>query len=490
MENKLSKPYLWTYPEICQILDIAPKSHESFKSIKINKVWYYINESNENTLFVHYQKSQTDLKLIDQALEKGCLVITSMDVTNYPDDAKIIQVSSVLEAIQKLAKFNRLQFQGKLISVTGSVGKSSVKELTSQILSSFGSTFSILKNENGTLGINTILSHIPQESKFAILEVSASGPNSIKPRAEPIQANIGIVTNASYNHMIKYKDVNELRKEKLALLDYLTGEKIAIVSRKLFNEDLENENLLSKKELGRILTVGEDNNDDIQLISYKLSAINSSANIKVNHQIYYLNLPLPGKHFIETAMFSIAVAYALNLDIQTAINQCNNFIPPARRSQRFKIQTESKILELIDDSINASPTSVNALLDLMGIRKNIRRKVLIFGDMLELGSDQITEKLHLDLSDKIIDSGINYLITIGNNSQKIAKKLESKIKSDSFNTSSDAIESINSLLENGDLVAVKGSGAIKLNTIISKIKGTKDQSLPAKNWTIESENII
>src|SRR5690606_22843888 len=141
---------------------------------------------------------------------------------------------------------------------------------------------------NGTLGINTILSHIPQESKFAILEVSASGPNSIKPRAEPIQANIGIVTNASYNHMIKYKDVNELRKEKLALLDYLTGEKIAIVSRKLFNEDLENENLLSKKELGRILTVGEDNNDDIQLISYKLSAINSSANIKVNHQIYYL----------------------------------------------------------------------------------------------------------------------------------------------------------------------------------------------------------
>ena len=479
-----------SYIDICNILDIPMRQHSKFKDIKINKLSYYLNECDEHTLFIHYHKSASEFYLINQALDKGCLVITASDVSGLPDDAKIIKVGSVLSAVQKLAKVNREKLQSTIVAVTGSVGKSSVKELTSQILSAYGSTYSILKNENGTLGINTILANIPVSSKFAVVEVSASGPKSIEPRAKPIQAEIGIVTNAAYNHMVKYSNANELRKEKLDLLRFLTGRKIAIVSRKLFDEDLENENFISTLELGRVITVGEHEGDDIQLLDYKLSAIDTYATIRVNNETYEIFLPLPGKHLIETAMFSLAVVLALNLDINIAINQCHNYIPPARRNQRFKVSLNSMDrVELIDDAINASPTSVNAMLEIIKIRKNIKRKVLIFGDMLELGSDDVTEKLHLELVDSIKDAGIDYLITIGKFTKKVADAIGHEIKVDSFPSVKEAQAAILSLIQKGDLIIVKGSGAMKLAVVAAKVKGAKGQYQEAGRWTIESESL-
>lgn len=480
--------YIWDYFEICEILNVKPKLHKSFNDIFINKLWYYLNESDENTLFIHYQKEESEKYLIDEALKKGCLVLTSMDISNYPDDSKIIKVSSVLESVRRIAAINRERFLGNMIAITGSVGKSSVKDLTSQLLSIYGPTYSVLKNENGTLGVNTILSSIPKEFEYAVLEVSASGPNTIFPRAELIRADIGIVTNAAYNHMIKYSNSNELRKEKLALLDCLAGKKIAIINRNLFEEDFLNEKLLSKKKIEKLIVVGDSVNDDIQLIDYKLTAINTSAIIRIGEKKFNVFLPVPGKHFIETAMFSLAVIFALNLDIEKAVEKCRSFTPPLRRNQRFKVNLNNSngVFELIDDAINASPISVNSLLDLVSIRKNVNRKVLIFGDMLELGNEDVTRKLHLELKDKIITSGINYFIGIGTYAKELSDELKNIIPVTTFKNSNEANEKITSLINDKDLVVVKGSGAMKLNMITAKLKGKQGQYEAANQWTIES----
>jgi UDP-N-acetylmuramoyl-tripeptide--D-alanyl-D-alanine ligase len=181
---------------------------------------------------------------------------------------------------------------------------------------------------------------------------------------------------------------------------------------------------------------------------------------------------------------ALGVAHALGLDLEMAVASLRSFSPPPRRLQRWRVDTGEGALEVIDDGYNAAPASTRALLDVMRARADVRRKVLVLGDMRELGQKE--RELHEALAEDTVSAGISFLVTVGPLARLLAAKLEGIIETRSFESSDQAAAEIRALVRPGDLVAVKGSNAVKLHLVVQALFRDARRRA-ARDWMLELE---
>ena len=364
------------------------------------------------------------------------------------------------------AKLKREFSSAKIIAITGSAGKTSLKNMLNDLLKVFGKTSCSPRSFNNHLGVPISLSNLNHSDEFGIFEVGMSKAGEIKKLSHLIRPHIGVITNIGEAHLENFKNVSEIAKAKSEIIENIeTGGTIVL------NRDDKFFNYLSKKAKTlnlKILTFGINKNSDIRL--KKITKEGSTSKIFIIIGDQKLNLRI-GDLNIFNILSSIAILKELGLNISAIKNKFKDIEPSEGRGKKYSISRFKKKFKLIDESYNASPLSVKNAIQKLSMIKNAKfKKFLILGDMLELGSKSI--KYHKDLSKVINNSDIDKVFIKGKKTIFTYKHLNKDKRGNILQNIEDIDLSLNGIISNNDYLMIKGSNATGLNDYSKKmIKG-------------------
>jgi UDP-N-acetylmuramoyl-tripeptide--D-alanyl-D-alanine ligase len=402
---------------------------------------------------------------ISQAIAKGAkAVIVQRRVSAISRREKkvaFIQVEDTVKALGEIANFHRHRFNLPVIAVTGSAGKTTAKEMIAQVLSC---RFKVLKNEgtkNNHIGLPLTLLRLTPRHEAVVLEIGTNHFGEVRNLAGIARPNIGIITNIGPAHLEYFKSLAGVYIEKATLLDCLDGPRLAILNA----DDFFLRQKLGLPEPGYFaLGFGIRRQSDIVASGVKIK--DGSVEFLLNRRHRY-RLPNPGAHNIYNALAAISVGRIFGLGHQAIAARLADFRLPQGRGliiQRRKIK-------FIDDSYNSNPLSLaQALSNLRGI-KVPGRKILMMGDMLELGAR--AHSLHKKLG-PLIGHICDTLITVGNLSRLTARSAVKagldKKKVFVSQTAREAREILFNLVKPkiNDIILVKGSRAMRMEEILRK----------------------
>ena len=420
----------------------------------------------KDNLFLSFKgKNHDGNEFIYDAIKRGAGCIVSSSVIKKKNK-KIIKVKNVISFLNHFAKLKREFSSAKIIAITGSAGKTSLKNMLNDLLEVFGKTSCSPRSFNNHLGVPISLSNLNHSDEFGIFEVGMSKAGEIKKLSNLIRPHIGVITNIGEAHLENFKNVSEIAKAKSEIIENIeTGGTIVL------NRDDKFFNYLSKKAKTfnlKILTFGINKNSDIRLKKIIKKGSTSKIFIIIGDQKF--NLRIRDLN-IFNILSSIAVLKELGLNISAIKNKFKDIEPSEGRGKKYTILRFKKKFKLIDESYNASPLSVKNAIQKLSMIKNVKfKKFLILGDMLELGSKSI--KYHKDLSKVINNSDIDKVFIKGKKTIFTYKHLNKDKRGNILQNIEDIDLSLNGLISNNDYLMIKGSNATGLNDYSKKmIKG-------------------
>ena len=420
----------------------------------------------KNNLFLAIKGKKNDgNQFIYDALKKGAgCVITSSSLKK--NNKKIFIVKNSISFLKHFATLKREKSSAKIIAVTGSAGKTSLKNLIHDLLQYYGKTYSSPRSFNNHLGVPISLSNLSFDDKFGIFEAGMSRAGEIRKLTRLIKPHIGIITNIGEAHLENFKNIFEIANAKSEIIENIQPEGTVILNRddKFFN-------FLFKKAKAyklKITTFGADKKADICL--KKIIKKNNKTSIVVNFDNQNIVLEIKDIN-IYNVLSSLAVLKELKFDIFKIKNKLKYLESPEGRGKKYFITRYNKKFKLIDESYNANPLSVkNAINKLNSIKKNKFKKYLILGDMLELGSR--SKKYHEELSKVINNSDIDKVFIKGKKTIFTYKLLKKDKRGNILQSNEDIDLSLNNMISNNDYLMIKGSNATGLNNFSKKmIKG-------------------
>jgi len=382
-------------------------------------------------------------KYAKQAIEKGAFKAV-IDEDEFQNEDTIL-VEDVLKALQKLAADYRKTLKTKIIGLTGSNGKTTTKELLTLALASKFKVFSTPGNLNNHIGVPLTLLQISKETDFAIVEMGDNKPGDIIELCEIANPDIGFITNIGMDHLEGYGTMEGNIATKKELVDFLEKKNKPFI----YCADSENvPQIISSK------TTSIEINSFLKNSNFKALPSNPFVNYKVQEVVWKTNLV--GDYNIENIKFAIAISLYFGADPNLLNKAICNYIPSNNRSQYLKTENNEVIL----DAYNANPSSVaNAIESFLKIRSSLP-KVLILGDMLELG--QISEQEHLKVLERVFQLPEIKGVFVGS----IYSKFKSKYNFSFFENTQQAFEFFEKESIKKALVLFKGSRGIALEKLL------------------------
>ena len=407
-------------------------------------------------------KNNDGNKFIGQALKKGARGVVTSSIFKK-NNKKIIQVKDPISFLNYFAKLKRENSTAKIIAITGSAGKTSLKNLIKDLLQGFGNTYSSPRSFNNHLGVPISLSNLSYDDKFGVFEVGMSRAGEIRKLTRLIKPHIGVITNIGEAHLENFKNINGIAKAKSEIIENIETGGTIILNRdcKFFSY------LFKKAKLHKlnISTVGYHRKSDFCV--KKIVKKENASTIFINFNNQTINFDIKDLN-IYNVLSSIAVLKELKIDILKIKHKFKNFESPEGRGKRYSISRYKKNFKLIDESYNANPLSVkNAIKKLKLIKKENFKKYLILGDMLELGSK--SKKYHEELSKVINNSDIDKVFIKGKKTIFTYKHLKKNKRGNILQNNEDIDFSLSKIISNNDYLMIKGSNAVGLNNFSKKI---------------------
>ena len=395
-------------------------------------------------------------KYTESALEKGAkAVIISdpkyIDINKYQDKTIII-VPDTLKCLQELARYKRSLYQGKVIAITGSVGKTSTKDMVSALLQSEYKVHKTQGNMNNHLGLPLTILSLKDED-ILVVEMGMNHFGEISTLTNIAKPNIAIITNIGTAHIGNLGSRENILKAKLEILEGLDKDGVLVINN---DNDLLHEH---KDEIkNKVITIGINNQSDYMASNIKEDMFSSSFVVNNKEEVL---LPQGGR----ASIYNYLVGYAIcdYLGIKDKIKGLNNL---ELSKNRLEVKETSMGYTIIDDSYNASYDSVKNSLDLIG--KSSKRKIAVLGDILEL--DNYGESIHRSIAPIVIANKIDKLFLVGDMAKYIgleAIKLGYNPKNIYyFSKESDSYQALEKELKKDDIVLFKASHGMKLNNIV------------------------
>ena len=443
-------------------------NNEIMKEILQNKKNYNINnlvldsrDVKKNSLFIALKGKNNDgNNFIKQAIKNGSTcVISSKKIKNK----KVINVSDPLIFLNKFAKLKREKINAKIIAITGSAGKTSLKNLLSSLLQKIGDTHSSPKSFNNHYGVPISISNLTLNNKYGVFEVGMSKPGEINYLSKIIKPNLAIITNIAEAHIENFKNLKGIAEAKGEIIKNIEEGGTIILNR-----DDKFYNLLSKKAEQKnlkIISFGKSIKSDIRLLKIKSEKKQEKIFVKIYGE--KLSFTINGIN-IYNVLASLAVLKVLNRDYRKILKEFKNIEPTGGRGKIHKVKRYNKKFMLIDESYNANPFSVkNAITNLSKINKHNSKKYLIIGDMLELGKNSI--QYHEKISKLINNSDIDKVFVKGDKTLFTYKKLKKEKRGNIFQHISDADLILENIIAKNDYLMIKGSNATELFKISNSI---------------------
>jgi UDP-N-acetylmuramoyl-tripeptide--D-alanyl-D-alanine ligase len=404
------------------------------------------------------------------ALDGGALaaVVAQAQIQRYPDvvSARCIPVADTFEALKRLALAVRQAWAGKIAGVTGSVGKTTTKEILAALL---GAKLRILKSEgnfNNEYGLPLTLFRLDDSHQAAVLEMGMSRRGELARLAAIARPDVGIVTRVAPAHLEFFSSVDEIALAKRELIEGLNGRD----STAVLNADDPRVAAFGSFAPGRVVTYGIEkpaffSASDIE----DRGALGSSFDYVSPEGRLRLELSVPGRHAIYNSLAALAAASVWGIGGAEAQSVFHTMQAPAMRGQLLRFSNEAA---LIDDSYNSSPAALRAMSLLLAATPNFRRRILAAGEMRELG--QTAPELHREAGSFAAKTGkIDWIIGVEGHAAQIVEGAVAaglpRAQTNFFPSSEEAAKFLQDFLSPGDLLLVKGSRGVKMERIVDAL---------------------
>ena len=407
-------------------------------------------------------KNHDGAKFIPQAIRKGAKYIISSKKNKFYQN-KMINVKNEIKFLNNFASSKRDKTKAKIFAITGSAGKTSLKNLLNDLLQNFGETFASPKSYNNHFGVPLSLSNLSTKHKYGVFEIGMSRAGEINKLSKLVRPQIGIITNVGEAHIENFKNLRGIADAKGEIINNIERNGTIILNRddKFFNHFEKK----AKTNNLKVVSYGKSDKSDVNLIKILRNNKNCKLTIRVKDQI--LNLETKNTN-IYNILSSLALLKELNLKLGKIKNFFKQYESSDGRGKIHKIKRYNKKFKFIDESYNANPLSVKyAIKNFDNIKKKNFKKYLLLGDMLELGKK--SESLHKDISRVINRSDIDKVFVKGNKSLVTYKNINKNKRGNIFQQEEDIDFTLNNIIANNDYLMIKGSNATGLNNLSKKI---------------------
>ena len=402
-----------------------------------------------------------------QALDAGAkaVIISKQNITEEDKiiykDKVIIEVEDTLNALYEIAKYKRSKYNIPVIAITGSVGKTSTKDIVASVVSQKFKTLKTEGNNNNNIGLPLTILKLKNEEAL-VVEMGMNHFGEISLLTNIAKPTLAIITNIGTSHIGNLGSRENILKAKLEILEGMKIPKVIINNDNDLLHKWYNEN----KNKIEIHTYGIKNESEIMAQNIELGEEESKflAKLKDNEELQ-INIPVGGEHFIYNALCGISVGKLLGLSNEKIEKGISTF---ELTKKRMDIKNLKNGVTLINDSYNASYESMKASLEYLSKRTDLR-KIAVLGDMLELG--EYSKELHKKVGEEVAKGNIDILICRGEYSQDIIEgaKNNKKTKIIKLNTNDEILKKLQEILKDGDVVLIKASNAMKFYEICQKL---------------------
>lgn len=387
----------------------------------------------------------------------SCLIL-SREPEEVLDNVTVVVVDDTLKCLQELAKYKRSLYDIPVIAVTGSVGKTSTKDIIYSVVSKKYKTHKTMGNYNNHLGVPLTILSMSSEVEALVVEMGMNHFGELSVLSHIAKPTISVITNIGTAHIGNLGSREGIRDAKLEILDGMIGNELIIngdddMSLSVFDR-------LSKEY--DVKSVSVDNESTYKAINMVSDVF--SVKFDIEGYVNGILVNVGGKAYIYNSLVAYAVGKSLGIiddDIRDGIREFK------LSSSRLEKKVTKKGTILIDDTYNANYDSMKSSIELLGKVRD-KRKITILGDMLELG--EYTDEHHINMGDVVVDNNIDILITIGEYSKLIGKRAVSlgmdRNNIYSFNKESDSYDFLNDFLTNNDIVLLKASHGLHLIGIV------------------------
>lgn len=409
----------------------------------------------KGSFFIPIQERRDGHDFAQDAFARGAVGAFWSSDKPWPDGMSVVRVDDSFQALKQLAQASVDRHKGLRIAITGSVGKTTTKDMLAFLLSPFVNVYAADKSFNNHLGVPLSLVNMPVSAKCAIFELGMNHAGEIRPLAEMVKPQFGLVTMIAPAHIEQLGSLEGIAREKREIFAPLQRSDLAFVPIDSPMCEILQENITSQ-----MVTFGSSAEAVYQCVPAHTHHGKMSVTIRQPGHTTTCQLEFMAPHLCGSIAAAMAVGDQLKIEFKSLVDRLVRFSLPKGRGRVHKLEAPVPFV-LIDDAYNANPSSLHAAMDVLSLYEG--RKIVVFGDMLELG--EATQDAHIDAVRRIAKDGIDIALLLGSHFAEAAMKLGMQM----VNVCADphhAWKWLEENLEPQDVVLIKGSHASNVHEVV------------------------
>lgn len=411
-----------------------------------------------NDLFVPIVGEKVDAhRFIGQAFDNGAAAALTSEHDSMDSPNPWIRVEDTKKALQAVGSYYRDRLKLPLVGITGSVGKTTTREMAACALSARFAVYKTPGNHNSQVGVPITISEISGEDEIGVIELGMSEPGELTVIARIAKIQMAVITNIGVTHIEQLGSRENIYKEKLTIQDGLREGGILFLNGD--DEFLKN---TRAKEGCRTIYYGTGENCDYRAMDVHLEDGFPAFTAVHGQQRVPLRLAVMGSHNVLNAMVSLAIASECKIPMEAAAKCLQEFTGFKNRQQIYRTGG----MTVIDDTYNASPVSMKAGLEVLGSITKAERRIAVLADMKELG--ERSPEFHYEIGEYIAEHPVDEVVTLGELAGEIARAVKEKapgILVREFMEQGPLVAYLKTELKEGDCVLFKGSNSMKLGRV-------------------------
>jgi UDP-N-acetylmuramoyl-tripeptide--D-alanyl-D-alanine ligase len=409
---------------------------------------------------------------VGEAMKRGAAAaVVSRDVEAV--GGTLIRVPDTLKALASLGRAGRRRSTARIASVTGSVGKTSTKDALRAMLAAQAPTSASAASFNNHVGVPISLARMPREARYGVFEIGMNHPGEIEPLARQVEAHVGVITNVGPVHIGHMGSEEAIADEKGCLFAGMAEGAVAVLNRDSHHYD----RLAGQARrfgVSRLVGFGRSEAAEARLLSCSLQDTGSDVAALIHGRRIEYRLGAAGEHWVLNSIAALAVVEALGANVVEAAATLKGIGASPGRGARRMLKFGAGTVELLDESYNANPVSMRAMLALLARTEPAQggRRLLAMGDMRELGEG--ADAYHAGLADAVAASGAAQVFLCGPHMQALWPLLAPAQRGVHRPDSAALAGDVAAALRAGDVIAVKGSLGSKMKNVVDAIVAASD----------------
>lgn len=436
----------------------------------------------QHDLFFAIKGEKDGHDFVRAALEKGAAaaVIDEAHAPDFRDVGPLYIVRDTLAAMTALGRAARARSQARIVAVTGSVGKTSVKEALRVVLSSFGETHASQASYNNHWGVPLTLARFPSSAKFGVFEIGMNHPGEITPLVGMVKPHVAVITTIAPAHLEHMGSLEAIADAKAEIFSGVAHGGAAVLPRDVPTYDRLRA-AADASPVKHVVTFGEHQEAHARLISCEPEGEGSRVVANILGETFSYRLGAAGRHLAVNSLAVLVAARLCGCDLERACAAMTNVKPAKGRGAREHLKIGEGRFTLIDEAYNANPTSMRAAIALLGLTRPGEggRRIAVIGDMLELGAEG--GDLHAALSPDLANAEVDLVFAAGPLSKRLFEATDESRRAQWGARSTDIEEAVVAAVRPGDVVMIKGSNGSRMGLIVAALqKRFGEQSSPAE----------